>query len=122
MKVFCLIVVVRSSDEMMKRVCWFFLTVYMYLAMSVRVDLFPLMGSFCNLMWGPLAMSFLGIQVIDIYWVCCLELAKFPQCTQSIIDMPVFLTIWITRKHVPLRDFSPGLVGAQVTVKFHLPY
>ena len=39
----------------MKRVCLFFLTVY--LAMSVRVALFPPMGNFCDLTWRLLGSS-----------------------------------------------------------------
>ena len=39
--------ILGGDSNIMKRVCWFFLTVY--LAMSVAVDLFPSMGSFCDL-------------------------------------------------------------------------
>ena len=44
-----------GKSKIMKRVSWFFLTVY--LAMSVSVDLIPSMGSFCDLAWGSLLQS-----------------------------------------------------------------
>ena len=52
-----------------------FLTVY--LAMSVRIDLFPSKGSFCDLTWGLLAMRISAFLVfIDIYWACLSELGN----------------------------------------------
>ena len=59
-----------DDDLIMKQVCWFFLTVY--LAVSVRVDLFPSKASFCDLVWGPLAMKISAfLVVIDIDWARC---------------------------------------------------
>ena len=89
-----------ATSNIKKRVCMFFLTVY--LAMSVRLDLFPSTGSFCDLAWGSLTVRISAfLVVIDIYWACCSKLTKM-FVAHAMIDKPVTSSIWITRKHVPL--------------------
>ena len=59
-----------GDSNIVKQVFCFLFTVH--LAMSVKVDLFPSMRSFCDLAWGLLAMRIRAfLVVIDIYWVCC---------------------------------------------------